>query len=258
LAAPRRIALLVEYDGTPYAGSQLQSNGPSVQAELERSIEEMTGAFARVAFAGRTDAGVHALGQVVAYDTETVYGCEEFIGGLNVRLPASIAIRAAREIDRLFDPRRRAIARWYRYSIVSSATRAPLERERAWQMSAQLDLSRMQQAASMLVGELDLAAFASPQASRGSTLREVYGVQVGRCDRHVTIDMKANAFLMHQVRRTAAALVDVGTGRLSLSDFAGHLQEARPGSFERTAPPQGLCLVSVRYDPSIFEEELEQ
>jgi tRNA pseudouridine38-40 synthase len=258
LALPRRIALLIEYDGTPYAGSQLQRNGPSVQADLERSIEDMTGSFARVAFAGRTDAGVHALGQVVAYDTATVYGCEEFVGGLNARLPETIAVRAAREVDRSFDPRRNAVARLYRYAIVSGPTRSPLERERAWQVAAKLDLQLVKQAAALLVGEHDLAAFAAPQASRGSTVREIHGVWVRRCGRHVTIDLEANAFLMHQVRRTIAALVDIGAGRLSLSGFAERFEGARPGSFERTAPPWGLCLMSVAYDPPIFEQELEQ
>src|SRR5689334_12370879 len=105
MTAPnRRLALLVEYDGTNYAGSQLQANGPSIQQELERAIEEMTGAFARVAFAGRTDAGVHALGQVAAFATAAGYPAQEFMGGINVRLPPAIAVRAAKDVDRTFDP----------------------------------------------------------------------------------------------------------------------------------------------------------
>jgi tRNA pseudouridine38-40 synthase len=258
----RRLALLLEYDGTPYAGSQLQSNGPSIQAELERSIREMTGSFSRVAFAGRTDAGVHALGQVVAYDTETVYGCEEFVGGLNVRLPATIAARAAREVEVGFDPRRRAVARWYRYCIVDSPTRAPLQRERAWQVATSLDVRSMQEAANLLIGEHDLAGFASPEAARASTRREVHHLRIRRRGRELTIDIRANAFLMHQVRRTVAALVDVGTGRLGISELGRHLREAQPGSYERTAPSHGLCLMSVRYVPTLFpplyDEEREQ
>src|SRR5437764_521255 len=114
----RRLALLLEYDGTPYAGSQLQANGPSIQGELERAIEAMTGAFARVAFAGRTDAGVHAYGQVACFDTEATYSCEAFVGGINVRLHETIAVRAATEVEPDFDPRRRAVARRYQYSII--------------------------------------------------------------------------------------------------------------------------------------------
>lgn len=253
----RRLALLLEYDGAPYAGSQLQANGPSVQAEVERALAEMTGAFARVAFAGRTDAGVHALGQVVAFDTRTVYGCEEFVGGLNVRLPATICVRAARQVEEGFDPRRRALARWYRYSIVNAATRSPLRRQQAWQVAAPLDREAMQRAGGLLLGEQDFAAFAPPEAGRFSTRREIQRVCVGRCGRDLRIDVTANAFLTHQVRRMVAALVDVGSGRLRLAEFERYLREARPGSFERTAPAHGLCLMAVTYRPPLFEGEQE-
>lgn len=254
----RRLALLLEYDGSRHAGSQLQANGPSIQGELEHALAEMTGSSTRVAFAGRTDAGVHALGQVVAFDTRTVYGCEEFVGGLNMRLPAAISVRAAREVDPAFDPRRGALARRYRYAIVSSVTRAPLQRGRAWQVAAALDLGAMQAAASLLVGEHDFAAFAAREAARLSTRREIYRACVGRHGRMIRIELTANAFLMHQVRRTVAALVDVGSGRLPMAEFVRHLHEARPGSYERAAPPHGLCLVSVTYRPPLFTEEQEQ
>lgn len=251
------MALLVEYDGSPYAGSQLQANGPSIQGELERAIQLMTGAFARVAFAGRTDAGVHALGQVACFDTDAGYNCEAFVGGVNVRLPEAIAIRACQDVDRTFDPRRHAVSRRYRYTIVTSATRAPLRRGRAWQVPANLDLGRMRRAGKLLVGEQDFAAFASPEASDKSTRRRIMGIQVCRRDRELTIDIEANAFLMHQMRRTVAALVDVGGGRISVDDFERHLREARPGSYERAAPPYGLCLTAVTYDPPLFERERE-
>src|SRR5579884_2753005 len=95
---PRRLALLLEYDGAPYRGSQLQANGPSVQGEVERAVLAMTGSFSRAAFAGRTDAGVHALGQVACFDTRALYSCAAFVGGLNVRLPSAVVVRAATEV----------------------------------------------------------------------------------------------------------------------------------------------------------------
>lgn len=251
----RRLALLIEYDGTPYAGSQLQANGPTVQNELEQAIAKMTNAFARVALAGRTDAGVHALGQVACFDTEAPYTCEAFVGGVNVRLPRTIGVRAARDVDGDFDPRRRAVSRRYRYSIVSSPVRAPLHHDRAWRVGSRLDLARMREAAQRLLGEQDFAAFASPEASKGSTRRQIDDVQIHGRGRELSIEVEANAFLMHQMRRTAAALVDVGTGRLSVAGFERHLRQARPGSYERTAPPCGLCLLRVTYDPPLFETD---
>jgi tRNA pseudouridine38-40 synthase len=253
----RRIALLVEYDGEAYVGSQLQANGPSIQGELEQAITGLTGAFARVAFAGRTDAGVHALGQVGCFDTAAPYSREAIAGGLNVRLPDAIAIRAAREVEPGFDPRRRATSRRYRYTIVQTATRAPLVRGRAWQVASSLDIDKMRRAGCLLVGEQDFAAFASPEASSKSTRRDVNAVCIRQNGRRCTIDVEANAFLMHQMRRTVAALVDVGSGRLTIDDFAEHLRQAQPGSYDRSAPPYGLCLTAVSYNPPLFEQERE-
>jgi tRNA pseudouridine38-40 synthase len=253
----RRIAVLVEYDGSHYSGSQLQANGPSIQDELETAIADMTDGFARVAFAGRTDAGVHALGQVGCFDTEAGYDCQAFVGGLNVRLPEAIAVRAARVVDSDFDPRRRAVSRRYRYTLAISAARAPLVRARAWQVAMSLDLAAMQRAARLLLGEHDFAAFASPEASAGSTRRTVGAVCIRRTGRLCAIDVEANAFLMHQMRRTVGALVDVGSGKLTVEDFEEHLRQARPGSWQRAAPPYGLCLTDVIYNPPLFEQERE-
>ncbi len=253
----RRVALLLEYDGTPFCGSQLQTNGPSIQGELEHAIESMTGSFSRAAFAGRTDAGVHALGQVACFDTQAPYPCGAFVGGLNARLPSSIAVRAATDVDESFDPRRQAVSRHYRYRVLLNPVRSPLNRERAWQVHARLDLDRIREAARCLLGEHDFAAFASTQAG-GSTRRRMDAVRIQGCGRSLLIEAEANAFLMHQMRRTVAALIDVGAGRLTPAEFRRYLTQAQPGSYERAAPAAGLCLVSVRYDPPIFPSEREQ
>jgi tRNA pseudouridine38-40 synthase len=254
----RRLALLLEYDGTSFCGSQLQANGPSIQGELERAIESMTGCFTRVALAGRTDAGVHALGQVACFDTDTSYPCQAFVGGLNVRLAQSIAVRAARKVEAAFDPRRQATARRYRYHVLLSGVRSPLLQGRSWRVPAGLDVARMQEASQCLLGEHDFAAFASPEAARGSTRRTVRSFSIRRCGRSLFVEAEANAFLMHQMRRTVAALVDIGSGRLSLDEFRRHLDQARPGSYEHSAPACGLCLLCVRYDPPLFPDEREQ
>jgi tRNA pseudouridine38-40 synthase len=251
----RRLALLLEYDGAPFAGSQIQSNGPSIQAELERAIAAMTGSFARIAFAGRTDAGVHALGQVACFDTQASYPCEAFVGGLNARLPQTIAVRAAREVEERFDPRRQARSRRYRYHVLMRDVRSPLLAGRAWRVRAGLNLAQMQAAARYLLGEHDFAAFAAVEASQRSTQRQMLAINIWPCGEELFVEAEANAFLMHQMRRTVAALVDVGSGRLSPDAFLRHLERAQPGSYEHSAPACGLCLVSVRYDPPLFPSE---
>jgi tRNA pseudouridine38-40 synthase len=254
---PRRVALLLEYDGSAYSGSQLQANAPSVQAALERAIEDLTGTFSRAAFAGRTDTGVHALGQIACFHTEATYSCEAFVGALNARLSQAIVVRAARDVPLAFDPRRDAISRRYRYCVLLSSVRSPLYLGRAWQIGADLDVAQMELAAQCLLGEHDFAAFAAPEAARARTCRRMHAFQIRRCGRMLLLEAEANAFLMHQMRRTVAALVDVGSGRLSQDAFRRHLREAAPGSYERTAPACGLYLVSVRYDPPLFPSERE-
>lgn len=251
----RRLALLLEYDGSRYAGSQYQINGPSIQAELELAIENMTGAFARVSFAGRTDAGVHALGQVAAFDTAVAYTGKAIRDGLNARLPAEIAVRAVAEVTVGFDPRRAALARRYRYAIVNSPVHVPLLRSRSWRVKRRLDEALMREAAAHLLGEHDFAAFAPPEASRACTRRDVRAVSICRCERELHFEIEANAFLMHQVRRTVAAIVEVGSGKLPLSEFANRLRAARPGAFELAAPPDGLYLIKVTYAPPLFAEQ---
>jgi tRNA pseudouridine38-40 synthase len=250
----RRIAVLLEYDGTAYSGSQYQDNGPSIQSELEACIEKLTGvrAASRVAFAGRTDAGVHALGQVAAFDIASKLRPEEFVSGLNHFLPEDIAVLAAREVGADFDPRRHAKHRAYRYEIETRAVRSPLRRNRAWQVGRPLDIVAMQRAARLLEGPHDFAAFAGPyDGSTARTLRrcEVIARSCGR----VTVEMEAQAFLPHQVRRTAGPLVEVGLGRMKEEDVAALLEKAAPSSAQPAAPACGLYLVRIEYDGLEFE-----
>jgi tRNA pseudouridine38-40 synthase len=243
----RRIAVLLEYDGSAYRGSQYQDNGPSIQSELEASIQKLTGAQARAAFAGRTDAGVHALGQVAAFDTESALGADEFVRGLNHFLPDDIAVVAAREVAGEFDPRRDARHRAYRYEIASRPARSPLRRGRAWHIARVLDVAAMQRAARMLEGAHDFAAFAGPyDGLTKRTLRRCEVIDRG-CGR-LTLVMEAEAFLPHQVRRTAGPLVEVGLGRMSEEDLARLLEMAVASSAQPAAPACGLYLVRIEYD----------
>ena len=246
----RRFALLVEYDGTAYCGSQYQDNGPSIQQELESAREKLTGARSRVAFAGRTDAGVHALGQVAAFDVETRLGAGDLTGGLNHFLPRDIAVRETVDAPATFDPRRDARGRTYRYEIDNRQTRSPLERQRRWHVDRPLDIEPMARAARSLEGAHEFAAFAGPY--EGLTKRTLRRCELTVRGAWITLTMEAEAFLPHQVRRTAGALVEVGLGRLDAGGFAAMLHAGTASQAGPAAPPHGLYLVGVRYDTALF------
>ena len=241
----RRLALVLEYDGSRYGGSQIQKNSPSIQGELESALHSLTGERLRVAFAGRTDAGVHALGQVAAFTTTSRLKTEVFVRGLNAWLPDSIAVQSATEVDEAFDPRRHASRRQYRYLIYNRPVASPLWRGRAWHVAEPLNVERMQRAAALLAGERDFAAFSRREGV--STVRRVYGCRVRAQPPLVTLEIEANAFLRQQVRRTVGALAQVGRGKLTVAAFRGLLRRAEPASAGPVAPPQGLYLVRVSY-----------
>lgn len=243
----RRIALVVEYDGGAYAGSQYQKNVPTIQGELEKALNKLTGERTRVALAGRTDAGVHAEGQVASFRTRAPYEVEVFVRALNVHLPEDIVVRSAREVPLSFQVRRQAKRRWYRYLMYNGRQRPALLRGYCWHIAKPLDVEAMQAAAQHLVGEHDLAAFASPSAP-GRTVRTVYRAEVRRRSSWVTFDIEGNSFLLQQVRRTAGALVQVGLGKQTVEDFRRLLASAQRGAAAQAAPPRGLCLMAVEYE----------
>ncbi|HEX5480936.1 MAG TPA: tRNA pseudouridine(38-40) synthase TruA [Dehalococcoidia bacterium] len=245
-ARARRIALLLEYDGTAFSGSQYQENGRTVQAELEAAINNLTGERVRAAFAGRTDAGVHAMGQVAAFGTSKRLPAAAAVRGLNHFLPEDVAVRDAVEAAPEFDPRRDAESRRYRYLIARRRERPALLRGRVWHVSRALDIETMRRAARMLEGAHDFAAFAGPyDGPTRRTLRRCEVASAGECLR---IEMEAEAFLPHQVRRTVGALVEVGSGRMSEEALVRLLEEAKPATAGPSAPACGLYLVSVAYD----------
>jgi tRNA pseudouridine38-40 synthase len=254
----RRFALLLEYEGTDFAGSQYQRNTGTIQEALERALSSLTSEPIRVAMAGRTDAGVHARGQVAAFSTASRHGPAVLVRAVNSHLPRSIAVRAAREVASTFDPRRQATGRWYRYTVHNSAQRPALLRRTVWQVSDPLDVEAMRRAASYLVGQHDVAAFTLPSvAARQGTVRRLTRVEASRSGSAVRLDVEGNAFLTRQVRRTTGALVEVGRGRLSVDGFAALVREAAPGSAGPTAPARGLCLMKVRYEDGLFDDETD-
>ena len=243
-----RLALIVEYEGTNYHGFQYQENAPSIQEQIEKSIQALTGETLRVHAAGRTDAGVHALGQVVAFDTESNHPPETFLRAMNFHLPDDIAVRAAYRVDSVFDPRRHAISRKYRYTLVNGSARSPIRRLTTSQVREQLDSDSMSRGAELLEGIHDFARFAGPLERQGaSTVREVFSSRIERHEDEIRFEVEGSAFLPHQVRRMAGALVDLGRGVLSIEQLKQMIDGDENGVTSRSLPPQGLCLVKVKY-----------
>ncbi|MDA0770471.1 MAG: tRNA pseudouridine(38-40) synthase TruA [SAR202 cluster bacterium Casp-Chloro-G4] len=239
----------IEYEGTAYAGFQYQVNAPSIQEELEKAITALTGETIRIRGAGRTDAGVHAQGQVIAFDTESRFGPDEFVVAMNYHLPDDIAVRAAYIVDDEFDPRRNARARSYRYTVLRRSVPSPLLRRQTCLVPGALDLPLMESAVKMYEGEHDFKRFAGPLEHReASTVRFVYESSVSQSGDLLMIDVKGNAFLPHQVRRMVGALVDVGRGKISLNEFKLMIDGDETEAVAHSMPAHGLSLVSVKYD----------
>ena len=243
-----RLALTIEYEGTRYHGFQYQVNAPSIQSELERAIELLTGEWTRIKGAGRTDAGVHAEAQVVAFDTASRHSPATFLSALNHYLPPDIAVKAAYAVRSDFDPRREARSRAYRYSILNGATPSPLRRRFACHIRHALDVERMREAAGLFIGEHDFRRFAAP-LPRGKTkgVRTMYEADIERHGDTITLNVRGNAFLHHQVRRMAGALVDIGRGRLSIADLQTMIDGGQTDKVAHSLPAHGLCLVRVEY-----------
>ncbi len=253
----RRLALLIEYEGTGFAGSQLQSDARTVQGVLEAAIEKTTQEASRVAFAGRTDAGVHAEGQVASFVTASALDVATMQRALNAWLPEDVVVRAVADVEAAFDPRRSALRRRYRYEMENGPVRPALGRLQAWHVAPPLDVAAMEKAACGVLGHRDFAAFASRLEKEGaSTIRDLTRFDVARDSDRVTCLLEANAFLPHQVRRMVGALVEVGKGKLDPSAYSAMLSGA-PASAGPAAPPHGLYLERVFYPVDPFVTGLD-
>ena len=238
---------MLEYEGTAYAGFQSQANAPSVQTMVEQAIEALTGVRPRLRGAGRTDAGVHAIGQVAAFDTDSTLSVERVRGGLNAHLPDDIAVVAVYEAPEGFDPRRHALARVYRYTFQVGRARSPLRRRFVHAVTGPLDVAAMAQALAAIEGDHDYAAFAGAVEAGKSTRRRIARTAVWREGAEVHVEIEGSAFLPQQVRRTAGALLRVGTGAMTTQAFTALADDGRPGEARWVLPARGLCLRAVRY-----------
>ncbi len=243
-----RYKITIEYDGTPFAGWQIQANGPSVQADLARAIQGLTGQHIVPRGAGRTDAGVHARGQVAHFDLIREYPPAKIRDALNFHLrPAPVAIVDCEIVDESFDARFSAKARHYLYRICNRRPPLILDRRRAWHIAVPLNAAAMHEAAQFLVGRHDFTTFRSTQCQAKSALRTLDRLEVTRDGEGITIETSARSFLHHQVRSMAGSLKLVGEGKWRPADVGRILQACDRTACGPVAPACGLYFMKVVY-----------
>jgi tRNA pseudouridine38-40 synthase len=243
-----RYKLVIEYDGTPYVGWQVQDNGTSVQGVITDAIAAFTGERVTVSGAGRTDAGVHALGQVAHVDLAKDWDDETVRDAINAHLrPQPVAVLAAERVDEDFDARFSAIRRHYLFRIVNRRANLALEQNRAWRIARPLDDTAMHVAAQKLVGRHDFTTFRAAECQAKSPVKTLDRLDVVRNGEEVRVLAMARSFLHHQVRSMVGSLVHVGEGKWSGDDLAAALAACDRSACGQVAPPQGLYLVRVEY-----------
>ena len=244
---PRTFKLTLAYDGTNFSGWQMQAGPRTLQGVLEEALHPIEDRRVVVHAAGRTDAGVHAAGQVVSFVLNSTITPDALVRALNVRLPADVRVMHAEEMHADFNARFHARSKTYHYSIFTGSVVPPHIRHFVWHVPQRLDLTEMQRAAALLVGEHDFAAFQAAGGDVISTRREITASQVIERDALVVFEVTGTGFLRHMVRNIVGTLVDVGRGRRRSEDMGRVLESLDRSHASATAPPQGLTLWSVQY-----------
>lgn len=242
-----RVKLVVAYDGTNYSGWQVQPNGITIEEMLNRHLSELLGEDVVVMGASRTDARVHALGNVAVFDTNTRMPAEKISYALNQRLPEDIVIQSSSEVSLDFHPRFSKSKKTYVYRILNRKFRLPLERNTSYFYHHPLDVQKMQQAASYFVGEHDFTSFSSVHAQTKTFVRTIDSLDVTKKDDMITIQVTGNGFLYNMVRIIAGTLVQVGAGVIAPDDVQGILEGKDRALAGPTAPPEGLTLLGIDF-----------
>jgi tRNA pseudouridine38-40 synthase len=243
-----RIGMVLEYDGTDYHGWQIQPDRPTVQGVLEGALATILGEHVRLDAAGRTDAGVHARGQVAAFSTERPVDCTRLQRGLNALCGPGIVAQRVEPVGDDFDPRRDARSRFYEYRIRNTPWPSPFTRRHSWHVHRPLDCSAMEQAAVALVGEHDFSSFQAADCDAENPTRRVFESSWTTVGDDLVYRIAATAFLRHMVRNVVGTLVEVGSKERTVEDFLGLLATRDRTRAGPTAPPHGLCLVKIEYE----------
>ena len=240
---------IVAYDGTDYEGFQRQASGRrTVQGELEQALQNIGWQESSLRAAGRTDSGVHAGGQVIAYQLVWKHPPEDLTTAVNANLPYDIAVRKTLLAQKDFHPRHSAVSRRYRYTLFIDKTRDPMRERYAWRIGTEPDIQLLSRASDRIVGRQDFGAFGSAPRPAGSTVREIFEAVWDLQDDELQFEIEANAFLYRMVRRLVSALLAIGFGKMETDELVAAVQNPNQKWDGGLAPPQGLCLLSVKYE----------
>jgi tRNA pseudouridine38-40 synthase len=243
----RKLKLIVEYDGTDFSGWQRQDGQRTVQGTLEDTVHQLLGERGEVRGAGRTDAGVHAAGQVASLSLRSRIPATGFLRGMNSLLPADVAVVDSADVPETFDARFSARGKIYRYRIWNHFVRSPLHARTTWHCRRPLDLERMREAAAVLCGEHDFRGFRASDCDRRNTVRVIRRFDLAKHGALIELDVEATAFLKNMVRILVGTLADVGRGKRQLPDVLRALETGDRSAGGVTAPAAGLTLVQVIY-----------
>ena len=244
----RRIKLIVAYDGTEYSGWQIQPEAPTIEMYLDKAIRELTGENVHVTGASRTDAGVHAYGNVAVFDTESTIPGDRFTFALNRFLPDSIVIQDSWEVSVDFHPRHCDTRKTYEYRILNTAVPLPQKRNFTWHVAGSIDIEKMKEAAAYIVGEHDFKSFCQTGAQVESTVRTIYSVEVEeQGENDLVIRVCGNGFLYNMVRIIAGTLLDIGQGKRDPMDIFTILEARDRSTAGPTAPAHGLTLMKYEF-----------
>jgi len=245
-----RYRATVEYDGTDFLGYQIQAAGRTVQGEIEASLQKITQSFVRIDGAGRTDAGVHATGQVIAFNVAWRHSLTELHRALNATLPRDIDIRTLTTTDRDFHPRFGALSRTYRYQIINQRWPSVMQQRYAYHIERSLDVEAMNIASRYLIGSHDFASFGKPPQGENTVRRVTQAEWLVEAGNRIVFEITANAFLYRMVRNIVGTMVQVGSGQLLPDDVQQILLAKNLKLSAAPAPAHGLCLVNVTYPDS--------
>ena len=239
--------IILAYDGTEFLGFQRQLEGRTVQATVESALRKIGWRGTTITGAGRTDTGVHASGQVVAFEHEWSHADDDLRDALNANLPPDVAARSVEQVDNTFHPRYSAIALCYQYRLLVDSIRNPLKERYTWRVLPPVAMDLMEDAAERLIGKCDFSAFGTPPQPGGSTTREIFGASWQIENEYVVFEILGNAFLYHMVRRLVSFQISIGLENRTLESIDVLLSREQKTMVQGLAPAEGLILKEVRY-----------